>query len=58
MDNFGILCLIPPLVAVVLALKTKQTILSLFIAVWVGSTMLNGYNPIVGFIKIFSKWKW
>lgn len=54
MENFGILCLIPPLVAVVLALKTKQTILSLFIAVWVGSTMLNGYNPIVGFIKIFS----
>ena len=54
MENFGILCLIPPLVAVVLELKTKQTILSLFIAVWVGSTMLNGYNPIVGFIKIFS----
>ena len=54
MDTFGILCLIPPLVAVALALKTKQTILSLFVAVWVGSTMLNGYNPIVGFIKIFS----
>lgn len=52
--TFGILCLIPPIVAVVLALITKQTILSLFVAVWVGSTMINGYNPIVGFIKIFS----
>lgn len=52
--TFGILCLIPPLVAIVLALLTKQTVMSLFVAVWVGATMLNGYNPITGFIKIFS----
>ena len=53
-SSFGILCLLPPLVAVALALKTKKTLLSLFIAVWVGSTMLNGYNPILGFTKIVS----
>ncbi len=51
--TFGVLCLIPPIVAVALALKTKQTILSLFVAVWVGATMLNGWNPIVGFAAIF-----
>lgn len=52
--SFGILCLVPPLVAIVLALITKQTVMSLFVAIWVGATMINGYNPIVGFIKIFS----
>lgn len=52
--SFGFLCLIPSIVAVTLALITKQTVLSLFVAVWAGSTMINGYNPIIGFIKIFS----
>lgn len=51
--TFGILCLVPPIVAVTLALLTKKTIFSLFVAVWVGATMLNGYNPIVGFVAIF-----
>ncbi len=50
--DFGILCLLPPLLAIILALWTKQTILSLFVAVWVGATMLNGYNPLVGFTAV------
>ncbi|MDR1978352.1 MAG: sodium:proton antiporter [Synergistaceae bacterium] len=52
--DFGVLCLLPPLVAVVLALITKQTLLSLFIAIWLGSTMINGWNPVIGFVKIVS----
>jgi len=51
--NFGIFCLLPPVVAIVLAFITKQTILSLFVAVWVGATMLNGFNPLVGFAAVF-----
>lgn len=50
--DYGILCLIPPIVTVVLALVTKHTILSLFLGIWVGSTIINGWNPIVGFINI------
>lgn len=50
--DFGVLCLLPPLVAIVLALITKQTLLSLFIAIWVGSTMINDWNPVLGFVKI------
>ena len=50
--TYGVLCLIPPIVAIGLALWTKQTIFSLFIAVWLGSTMMNGFNPLVGFVKI------
>lgn len=49
--TYGVLCLIPPIVAIGLALWTKQTIFSLFIAVWLGSTMMNGFNPLVGFCQ-------
>lgn len=50
--DFGILCLIPPIVTIVLALVTKHTILSLMLGVWVGSTIINGWNPVTGFINI------
>lgn len=52
--EYGILSLIPPLVAIIFALKTKQTLLSLFAGVWVGATILNAWNPIEGLIKVFS----
>ena len=52
--QFGIFCLLPPALAIVLALLTKQTILSLFVAVWLGATMISGGNPLVGFTKIVS----
>jgi len=38
--RFGILTLLPPLVAIILAFITKETILSLFIGVFVGEFML------------------
>ena len=55
--TYGVLCLIPPIVAIGLALWTKQTIFSLFIAVWLGSTMMNGFHPLVGFVKIISDFR-
>lgn len=56
MYGYHIWCVVPhpPIVAIGLALWTKQTIFSLFIAVWLGSTMMNGFNPLVGFVKIIS----
>ena len=39
--DYGILCLIPPIVTVAVALITKQTILSLLLGVWVGATIIN-----------------
>ena len=50
--DYGILCLVPPIVTVALALITKHTLLSLLLGVWVGSTIINGWNPIVGAINI------
>lgn len=52
--DYGFVCLIPPIITILLALWSKQTILSLIIGVWVGSTIINGFNPFIGFLKIFS----
>ena len=52
--EYGFLSLIPPIVAIVLALITKQTIISLFAGVWIGSTIINGWNPLTGFAKTVS----
>ncbi|MCC5941471.1 MAG: hypothetical protein JJU37_08005 [Balneolaceae bacterium] len=40
--------LIPPLVAIGLALITREVILSLFAGIWVGALFLVGFNPIAG----------
>ncbi|MCX7761575.1 MAG: sodium:solute symporter [Candidatus Kryptonium sp.] len=42
------LSVIPPLSAIILALITKQVYTSLFIGIWLGWTILSGFNPIVG----------
>ena len=34
-----------------MALITKEVILSLFCGVWIGATMLMGYNPVEGLLK-------
>ena len=40
--------LLPPIVAIVLALWTRQVYLSLFLGLWIGTTILVGGNPIRG----------
>jgi len=39
---------VPPLVAIVLAIVTRQVFISLFLGVWMGWTILNGWNPLAG----------
>jgi len=39
---------LPPILAIVLAIWTKQVILSLFAGIWIGSTILSGFNPVMG----------
>lgn len=51
--EFGILSLLPPLIAIVMALITKKVIISLFLGVWIGATMAFGWNPMVGLIETF-----
>ena len=40
--------LLPPVVAIALALYTRQIYLSLFAGLWLGTTLLAGGNPILG----------
>ena len=49
--NYGFLSLLPPLVAIALCFITKQVLASLFIGIWVGATILIGWNPISGVTK-------
>ena len=49
MDNFGIWSVVPPLVAIVLALATRQVLPSLLVSIWIGATIISGGNPAAGF---------
>ncbi len=46
--SYGFLSLLPPLTAIVLCFLTKQVLASLFIGIWVGATILTGWNPLTG----------
>jgi len=39
---------LPPVLAIVLAIWTKQVILSLAAGIWMGYTLLGGFNPLAG----------
>ncbi|MEW5784492.1 MAG: Na+/H+ antiporter NhaC family protein [Bacillota bacterium] len=49
--EFGFLSILPALVAIVLAIATRQVILSLFVAVWLGATFIYSFNPAVGIMR-------
>ncbi len=40
--------ILPPVLAISLALWSKQVILSLFAGIWMGYTLLNGLHPLLG----------
>lgn len=50
--NYGWLALIPTLLAIGLALKTKNIIVSLLVSVYVGVTITQGWNPALGFTSM------
>ena len=54
MSEYGILALLPPIIAITLALITRQTVISLFVGVWVGTTIVYGWNPLVGFTAVIT----
>ena len=43
--------ILPPVLAIVLAIWSKQVILSLFAGIWMGHTLLNQFNPLAGIVK-------
>jgi len=55
-EHYGFWSLIPPLVAIILAFKTKQVLPSLFAAVFVGATIMAGGNIFTGFSNTITKY--
>lgn len=51
MEHYGIWSILPPIVAIALAIKTKQVYLSLGIFIWFGWTIMSGGNPLTGLIQ-------
>ncbi len=45
-ETFGVLSLAPPLLAILLAMYTRQVLVSLFAGVWVGALLVADYNPV------------
>ena len=50
MESYGVLSILPPLLALGMAIKTKQVYVSLLLGIWLGWTILNGWNPLIGLI--------
>jgi Na+/H+ antiporter NhaC len=48
METYGFLSLVPPLLAIGLALLTRQVFLSLLAGLWIGFVILSGGNPLIG----------
>ncbi len=48
----GILSILPPLVAIVLALALRQVIISLFFGVWLGATFIYDFNPFTALLRV------
>jgi tetracycline resistance efflux pump len=49
-ETIGWLSILPPVVAIALAIKTREVYISLAIFVWLGWTIMNSWNPIVGLV--------
>ncbi|MCG8483608.1 MAG: sodium:proton antiporter [Clostridia bacterium] len=52
MEHYGILSVVPPVLAILLAVRTKNVILSLICGLLFGATVLSGWNPFLGFYSI------
>ena len=48
MESYGWISIIPPVVAIILAIKTKQVYPSLFLGIWLGWTAIHHWNPLAG----------
>jgi len=60
MSDYGVLSILPPLLAILLALKTKQVYTSLVVGIWLGWLVISHWNvlegtvaTIEGFVNVF-----
>lgn len=46
--SFGFLSVLPPVLAIILAIRTKQVFVSLLFGIWLGWLIINQFNPLAG----------
>ncbi len=51
MENYGFWSILPPLVAIILAIKTRQVFISLLFGIWMGWVILSNFNFLNGTIN-------
>lgn len=51
MESYGWVSILPPVVAIGLAIYTKQVFVSLWLFVWLGWTIMQGWNPVAGLVQ-------
>lgn len=54
MKDLGILTILPPILAIILAIRTKQVIPSLLLGLLLGWWILSGWNPIIGILAMIN----
>jgi Na+/H+ antiporter NhaC len=62
MHDYGFFSLLPPVLAIILALRTKQVYVSLILGIWLGWLIINDWNiltgtlaTIDGFVNVFQE---
>jgi tetracycline resistance efflux pump len=60
MNDYGVLSVLPPLLAIILALRTRQVYISLVLGIWLGWLIISDWNPVrgtlatvEGFVEVF-----
>lgn len=48
MENYGLLSILPPVIAIILALKTKQVYIALLFGIWFSWVIMNDWNVLTG----------
>ncbi|NOX37453.1 MAG: Na+/H+ antiporter NhaC family protein [Calditrichaeota bacterium] len=52
----AVLSILPPLLAILLALLTRQVIIALFFGIWMGVTFIYDYNVVQGFLHTLDEY--
>ena len=52
--SFGWLAILPPVIAIGLAIWKREVVISLLLGTFVGVTIINGWNPVKGLLETFS----
>ena len=55
MDHPNLLSVVPPLLALVMAIATRNVLVSLGVGVFLGMTIVDGFNPLAGAVDFFEK---